>query len=229
MILLKLRMINLYPGTLPKLSLLTGMLLCTLLMFGQDTLKTVPNGTDGLVLTIYPKDTAAQKLPPTDFNGSLTSFKIGMGYIVDGATYVKSDEFNKQLDSAGLEMNPKFKTRDFRVLGSGVLHTKRLISWKFAFMYDGDNETWLVRETGITIGLPELFGHIFIGRTKEGYSLVKVMNGHSPWTAERQMSIDVIPILADGIKWFGNLPKSRVFWNLGYYNDVMSKGQGFST
>jgi len=229
MILLKLRMINLYPGTLPKLSLLTGMLLCTLLMFGQDTLKTVPNGTDGLVLTIYPKDTAAQKLPPTDFNGSLTSFKIGMGYIVDGATYVKSDEFNKQLDSAGLEMNPKFKTRDFRVLGSGVLHTKRLISWKFAFMYDGDNETWLVRETGITIGLPELFGHIFIGRTKEGYSLVKVMNGHSPWTAERQMSIDVIPILADGIKYFGNLPKSRVFWNLGYYNDVMSKGQGFST
>ena len=86
-----------------------------------------------------------------------------------------------------------------------------------------------VRETGLTIGVPELAGHIFIGRTKEGYSMVKVMNGHSPWTAERQMALDVIPILADGIKWFGYLPKSRIFWNLGYYNDVISKGQGFST
>jgi phosphate-selective porin OprO/OprP len=77
--------------------------------------------------------------------------------------------------------------------------------------------------------VPELFGHIFIGRTKEGYSMVKVMNGHSPWTAERQMALDVIPILADGIKYFGNLPKSRVFWNLAYFNDILSKGQSFST
>ena len=87
----------------------------------------------------------------------------------------------------------------------------------------------MLRETGLTIGVPEMFGHIFIGRTKEGYSMVKVMNGHSPWAAERQMALDVIPILADGIKWFGNLPKSRVFWNLGYFNDIASKGQSFST
>src|SRR4029079_13571592 len=137
--------------------------------------------------------------------------------------------FNKQLDSAGLEMNPMFKLRDFRVLGSGVLKTKRLISWEFAFMYDGDKDTWMVRETGLTIGVPELAGHFFIGRTKEGYSMVKVMNGHSPWVQERQMAIDAIPILADGIKYFGYLPKSRIFWNLGYYNDLTSKGQGFST
>ena len=201
----------------------------TLGSFSQDTIKTVPNGTDGLLLPIYAVDSAAKKLPPTDFEGSFTSFKIGLGYILDGATYVKDDIFNKQLDSAGLEMEPKFKSRDFRVLGSGVLKTKRLISWKFAYMYDGDKETWLVRETGITVGVPELFGHIFVDRTKEGYSMVKVMNGHSPWTAERQMALDVIPILADGIKWFGSLPKSKVFWNLGYYNDVVSKGQGFST
>jgi hypothetical protein len=75
------------------------------------------------------------------------------------------------------------------------------IAGKFAFMYDGDKETWLVRESGIVVGVPELAGHIFIGRTKEGYSMVKVMNGHSPWTAERQMALDVIPILADGIKY----------------------------
>ena len=82
---------------------------------------------------------------------------------------------------------------------------------------------------GITIGVPELKGHIFVGRTKEGFSMVKVMNGHSPWGYERQMALDVIPILADGIKWFGMLPKSKIFWNLGYFNDFISKGQSFST
>jgi len=39
----------------------------------------------------------------------------------------------------------------------------------------------------------------------------------------------VIPILADGIKWMAYLPKSRIFWNLGVFNDILSKGQGFST
>jgi phosphate-selective porin OprO/OprP len=55
------------------------------------------------------------------------------------------------------------------------------------------------------------------------------MNGHSPWSNERQMAIDAVPILADGIKWMGSLKKSNVFWTLAYYNDFMSKGQGFST
>jgi phosphate-selective porin OprO/OprP len=59
--------------------------------------------------------------------------------------------------------------------------------------------------------------------------MVKVMNGHFPLTAERQMALDVIPILADGIKYFGSLPKSRLFWNLGYFNDFVSKDQSFST
>jgi phosphate-selective porin OprO and OprP len=191
--------------------------------------KTVPNGTDGLELTVLPSDSSTKKLPPNEFNGSKATFKIGLGYIHDGVTYSKSKEFNQQLDSAGLVMDPMFKVRDFRVLGSGILKTKRPLSFKFAFMYDGDKETWMVRETGITIGVKELFGNIFIGRTKEGYSMVKVMNGHSPWAAERQMALDVVPILADGIKWFGSLPKSRLFWNLGYFNDIVSEGQGFST
>src|SRR4030095_713367 len=136
----------------------------------------------------------------------------------------------QQMDSAGLDVGKaKLETRDFRIMGSGVLKTKRPISWKFAYMYDADDKVWRSRETGVTIGVPELAGHLFIGRTKEGYSMVKVMNGHSPWGAERQMALDVIPILADGIKYFGNLPKSRVFWNLAYFNDIFSKGQSFST
>ena len=54
------------------------------------------------------------------------------------------------------------------------------------------------------------------------------MNGYAGWTMERQMALDVIPILADGIKWFGFLPKSRILWNAGIYADFFSEGQGFS-
>jgi phosphate-selective porin OprO and OprP len=196
--------------------------------YGQES-KEVPNGSEGLYLTARPKDSSTKTLPPTEFEGKYSSFRIGFGYIHDFVSYSQSDVFKQQMDSAGLEMEPDVKARDFRVLGSGVVKSKRTLSWKFAYMYDGDKDQWLVRETGITIGVPELAGHIFIGRTKEGFSLVKVMNGHSPWTAERQMALDVIPILADGIKWFGYLPKSKIFWNLGYFNDILSEGQGFST
>lgn len=111
----------------------------------------------------------------------------------------------------------------------GQLKTKRIISWKFGAMYDGASDAWLVRETGIMVGVPELWGNIFIGRTKEGFSINKVMNGYSGWTMERQMAIDVIPILADGVKWLGYLPKQKVFWNAGIFADWLSKGQSFST
>jgi phosphate-selective porin OprO/OprP len=208
--------------------------ICPIRTYGQetkkkDTIKTVPDGTEGI---LYQVDSATGKMEnpkPNDFDGSISTFRIGMGFIYDVATYIQDDVFKQQVDSAGVEVKSKGKLRDFRVLGSGVLKTKRSISWKFAYMWDGDKNTWLLRETGVTIGVPELAGHIFIGRTKEGFSLIKVMNGHSPWTNERLMAIDVIPILADGIKWFGYLPKSRVFWNLGYFNDFLSKGQSFST
>ena len=208
---------------------LASIFLLNLFSFSQDTIKLVPNGTDGLVLAVRAPDSATKKLPPNEFNGSISTFKIGLGLIYDAVTYKQSDVFKQQMEEAGIEVEPKVKLRDFRVLGSGVLNTKRSISWKFAYMWDGDKDTWLLRETGITIGVPELAGHIFVGRTKVGFSMVKVMNGHSPWTNERQMAVDAVPILADGIKWFGFLPKSRIFWNLGYFNDVFSEGQGFST
>jgi phosphate-selective porin OprO/OprP len=191
--------------------------------------KTIPDGTDGSTLTVPPYDSSAAKLPPNQFNGSASSFKIGLGLIYDAVAYSQDDVFKEQMTEGGFNIKNRVKLRDFRVLGSGALKTKRPISWKFAYMWDGDKETWLIRETGVTIGVPELGGHIFIGRTKVGFSLVKVMNGHSPWGNERQMALDAVPILADGIKWFGSLKKSRVFWNLGYYNDVVSEGQGFST
>jgi phosphate-selective porin OprO/OprP len=79
------------------------------------------------------------------------------------------------------------------------------------------------------VGVPEISSYFFVGRTKEGFSMNKVMNGYAGWAMERQMAIDVIPILADGFKWLGYLPKQRVFWNLGIYTDWLSKGQSFST
>jgi phosphate-selective porin OprO and OprP len=79
------------------------------------------------------------------------------------------------------------------------------------------------------IGVPELSGNIFVGRTKEGFSMSKVMVGYAGWTPERQMALDVIPILADGVKWLGYLPKQKIFWNLGVYTDWLSEGQSFST
>ena len=205
----------------------------TLQMAGLKSLaqepKTVPNGTDGLELTVPPPDSSTKNLQPNEFNGPISTFKIGLGLIYDWVSYAQDESFRQQLDSAKLDLYTRGKLRDFRILGSGVLKTKRALSWKFAFMWDGDADAWLIRESGVTIGVPELGGNIFVGRTKVGFSMVKVMNGHSPWTNERQMATDAVPILADGIKWIGSLPKSRIFWNLGYYNDVVSKGQGFST
>jgi phosphate-selective porin OprO/OprP len=194
--------------------------------------KVVPNGSDGLDL-IVPSDSAKITKPeivsPQEVSAPWSTFRVGLGLIYDATAYKQSNVFKQQMDSLGQKVDPLIKLRDFRILASGVFRTKREFSWKFAFMYDGAADTWLVRESGFTIGVPELWGHFFIGRTKEGFSMVKVMNGHSPWTNERQMALDPIPILADGIKWFGFEPSTRIFWNLGAFNDVLSKGQGFST
>ncbi|MGC3944304.1 MAG: porin [Chryseolinea sp.] len=215
------------------LSILTMLVVC---VHAQDTKpaeKVVPNGSDGLDLTVPTPDSINTKKPevvsPQEIAAPFSTFRIGLGLIYDATTYKADDVFNQQMDSLGTKLDPQIKLRDFRILGSGVFRTKRTLSWKFAFMYDGNIGSWLVRESGFTIGVPELWGHFFIGRTKEGFSMVKVMNGHSPWTNERQMALDPIPILADGIKWFGFEPNTRIFWNLGAFNDVLSKDQGFST
>ena len=218
-------------GTLPLLCLtVAAFFLLPYQSICQEKKTTVPDGTEGLILEKRKPDSVSKKLAPNEFNGPYSTFRIGAGYIGDATTYIQDDVFKKQMDSANINLDPTFQTRDFRILGSGVLtRVKRTIAWKFAYMYDGDDKVWMMRETGITVGVPELKGHIFVGRTKEGFSTVKVMNGHSPWGYERQMAVDVIPILADGIKYFGYFPKSKLFLNLGYYNDFISKGQGFST
>ncbi|GAB3223411.1 OprO/OprP family phosphate-selective porin [Algoriphagus aestuariicola] len=199
--------------------------------FAQDTTAVViPDGTMGEVLE--PIDTLEEKKFPRNvniFTGRYSSFRIGMGFLYEFAGFSQDEAGRRQMDSAGVVLENQFKVRDFRVFASGQLTTRRVISWKIGLMYDGAAREWLMRETGLTIAVPEISGHIFVGRTKEGYSQNKVMNGYAGWTMERQMGLDVIPILADGIKWIGFFSKHRIFWNVGIYDNFFSKHQGFST
>jgi phosphate-selective porin OprO/OprP len=200
-------------------------------LLAQQEKKTLPDGTEGEVFIIPVKDSTSNKkkaLQWNEFDLGFTTIKFGAGLLYDYASFSQDADAEAQMDSAGVDMEPSFKLRDFRLLVSGRLHTKRTVTWKAAAMYDGVTEEWFVRESGLIIGVPELSGHLFIGRTKEGFSLNKVMNGYSGWTMERQMALDVIPILADGVKWFGFLPKSRILWNIGAYADWFSEGQSFS-
>ena len=197
--------------------------------FGQEK---IPDGTEGELLEVVKSDTVPEHWKDKRwrlFPGKFTTFKFGGGFLYEFAGYTQDGNSKRQMDSIGTELEPAFKVRDFRIVGSGQLRTKRAISWKFGFMYDGVSGKWLVRETGVMVGIPEIFGNIFVGRTKEGFSLNKVMNGYAGWTMERQVALDVIPILADGVKYLGYLPKPRVLWNIGVFTDWLSEGQGFST
>lgn len=197
-----------------------------------DTSLVIPDGTQGEMLEVVSTDTLPQKWRDKKwrlFPGHFSTLKFGGGFLYEYAAYHQDENSKRQLDSMGSSLSPSFDVRDFRVTLSGQLKTKWTISWKAGFMYDGDKREWFVRETGVMIHVPDLWGKFFIGRTKEGFSLNKVMVGYAGWTMERQMAIDVIPILADGVKWLGYLPKQRLLWNAGIYVDWLSHTQSFST
>ena len=160
-----------------------------------------------------------------EYQGQFFTFRMGGGLLLDYAGYAQDAASQEQFD-----LTPEFKVRDGRLLFKGRLNFKRQVSWTCGVMYDGPSDKWLVRETGLMIEVPELSGHIFVGRTKEGFSLNKVMVGYAGWTMERATITDAtIPILADGIKWLGYVPKARLLWNVGAYGDALSKGQSFSS
>ena len=197
---------------------------------GQDTAYLVPDGTEGEVLVnLDSLSSSAHKKKWNEFDLKRTSLKIGAGFLYEFGAFEQNANSKIQSDSGGYNLEPTFKVRDFRILFSGQFKSKRTIIWKMGIMYDGPTSSWFVRETGIMVAVPELWGNFFVGRTKEGFSMNKVMNGYAGWSMERQMALDVIPILADGIKWMGFLPKQKIFWNLGGYTDWLSKGQSFST
>src|SRR5262245_53568060 len=79
--------------------------------YAQDTTKTVPDGTEGVVFTVRAVDTVLvnkkKELPPNEFEGTHSTFRIGLGYIGDYSVYVQDDVFKKQMDSANLDLKNK--------------------------------------------------------------------------------------------------------------------------
>lgn len=203
----------------------TFYVLILLLLSGQAFAQNF-DGTQGEVFK--PKDSVPSNYKYArwnEFDGPLTTLRIGGGMLYDFTAYAQDENSKKQVD----KLEPEIRLRDLRVTLSGKFKFKRDLSWKAGIMYDGNKDSWYVRETGVMIGLPEISGSIFVGRTKEGYSQSKVMVGYAIWNQERSMSIDVIPILADGIKYLGYFPKQKIMVNLGVFTDWVSRSQSFST
>ena len=158
------------------------------------------------------------------YDGPVTTVRFGFGFLTDYATYSQDDESKQQFD-----LEPDVGVRDFRLLLSGKFKTSRPITWSLGYMYDGNADAWRWRQTGINFGLPEISSRLFVGRTKEGYSMVKLMTGYHPWGMERQPSLDFVPILADGAKLMTYLEKPRIYTSIGYFSDFIGENESFAT
>lgn len=162
-----------------------------------------------------------------EYEGPISTLRFGGGFLYDYAAYDQDDVSEQQVD-----FSDGTKLRDFRFLlkGKFLKITERDVTWSAGIMWDEANERWAMRQSGVMIGLPKLKSDVFIGRTKEGFSLNKVMVGYHGWTHERAPVSDaMIPILADGIKWLGYLPDIGLNWSMGWYGDSYSNEESFST
>jgi phosphate-selective porin OprO and OprP len=173
---------------------------------------------------------ADEPLPPedqklmhwSDYRGEQATFHFGYNVMYDFVGYNQNPGSIAQF---GVLENPDSKLRDLRLLFSGRFpKAKHLIEWKAGYMRDGVNNTWLFRETGVVVAVPKIWGHLFIGRTKLGVSMIKHMSGASIMGLERAEIEDmIIPIQNDGIRWMAYLPKRHLVWNLGYFNETVLK------
>jgi len=167
-----------------------------------------------------------QLLVRPEWDLGFMTLHVGAGLLFDVAAYSQDSISKQQFPN----LDPQFKLRDARLLFGGRFKTKRPFTWQAGVMYDAVTHKWLVRQTGLMIAVPEIYSHFFIGRAKEGFSLNKVMVGYDGWSMERLPFTDAtVPLLADGIKWLGYVPRSHLFWNLGAFMDAFSEGQSFST
>src|SRR4029078_1464444 len=94
-------------------------------IYSQEKEKIVPNGTEGIMDTVDAVTGKPVNPKANDFDGPITTFRIGVGFIYDFTAYAQSEEFKEQMGIAKVELDARSKTRDFRILGSGVLKTKR--------------------------------------------------------------------------------------------------------
>jgi len=160
-----------------------------------------------------------------EYEGPLFTFRFGGAILYEFANYAQDANSRQQFP-----LSYGSGVRDARFLFKGRLKFKREVTYTVGLMYDGASDEFLFRETGVMIAVPRLLGYFFVGRTKEGFSLMKVMSGYSVWTPERSTINDAtIPILADGIKWLGYAPKAHFLWNIGFYGDWISEDASFAT
>jgi phosphate-selective porin OprO/OprP len=162
-----------------------------------------------------------------EYEGPISTLRFGGGFLYDYAAYSQDDVSEQQVDfSDGATL------RDFRFLlkGKFVQVENRSLTWSAGIMWDEANEKWTFRQSGVMLELPKISSNLFIGRTKSGFSMNKVMVGYHGWTHERAPASDaMLPILADGIKWLGYLPKIGLNWSMGWYGDSYSARESFST
>jgi phosphate-selective porin OprO/OprP len=162
-----------------------------------------------------------------EYEGKYFTIRVGGGFLLDYAAFGQDETSKDQI-----VVESKEQLRDARLLLKGKLKfiTSRSVTWSAGIMWNGPTQSWQFRQSGIMIALPEILGSIFIGRTKEGISLNKIMVGYHGWTMERATVNDaMLPILADGIKYLGYAPKLHLIWNAGYFGDWLNKNLAFST
>ena len=190
-----------------------------------------PAQTQGPPPSIETTTEATEPMPRRDlvhwneYHGPHFTIRVGAGFLYDFMAYAQDTESKEQI-----VMSPANGVRDFRIIMGGRFPSIPLpTTWCAGFMYDGNLGSWFLRQSGIMVGVPKILSYFVLGRQKEGFSLNKVMVGYDGWTMERSTMNDTIPLLADGIKWYGYSKRHGFLWNVGYYNDVASKGQSFST
>jgi phosphate-selective porin OprO/OprP len=167
---------------------------------------------------------AADTLAWNEFDLWFSTFRFGGGLLTDYATFGQNQESKEQVDPS-----PGFRLRDVRLLFRGRFRGNWGATWQIGVMFDEPTNTLRFRQTGFMLPLPEPWGRVFIGRTKEGVSLNKLMVGYFGWTMERFTFSDAaLPILADGIRWYGYWPKAHFIWQLGAYADWYSEIEAFS-
>ena len=159
-----------------------------------------------------------------EYEGPYFSARLGGGLLFDYVAYAQDRDSKEQMT-----LNPEFKLRDFRLLLKGKIKLFPRLSYTIGYMWDGAEGSWRFRQTGLLIEIPELWGRLFIGRTKEGISMNKIMVGYQGWTMERATANDAfVPILADGVKWMGNTPGGSFLWSVGWFGDRFSEDESFN-
>src|SRR5262249_11290539 len=109
-----------------------------------------------------------------EYDGPISTLRFGFGFLTDGNAYIQDHQSKVQFP----DLNADIGLRDFRLLAKGKFKLSRPVSWSLGYMYDGSDKQWHFRHSGVMIGVPELRGSFFVGRTKEGFSLIKVMTGY---------------------------------------------------